>query len=201
MPEGAEAEIAPQGARCAAHVEAPASNVCARCGDYGCPSCARRDAVAVYCARCFETIKQARREHFGEATLGQRFANYLIDSFLGVMALALAFGLALGVLGFEALLDEIPDLVFRVALIVIYYVTLEGFFGTTLGKLITRTMVIAQDGGKAGFGRILGRSLIRLVPFEGFSFWFSDHGWHDAWSKTRVVRLTPGKLDRWQSLK
>jgi len=35
---------------------------------------------------------------------------------------------------------------------------------------------------------VLARTAIRCIPFEPFSFLGSDpEGWHDNWSKTRVV--------------
>jgi hypothetical protein len=47
--------------------------------------------------------------------------------------------------------------------------------------------VIDEYGNKPDFEKLIIRSLIRLVPFEIFSCWFSDRGWHDRWSDTFVV--------------
>ncbi|WP_430454172.1 hypothetical protein [Rhodopirellula europaea] len=48
------------------------------------------------------------------------------------------------------------------------------------------------DGGKAGFGKILGRSLARMIPFDPLSYLFGDKrlGWHDTLSGTRVIDIS-----------
>jgi hypothetical protein len=64
----------------------------------------------------------------------------------------------------------------------------EALFGRTLGKLVTRTRVVSESGAPATFWQLLMRTLYRLMPFEGFSFLATRRpGWHDRWSKTRVV--------------
>lgn len=76
-------------------------------------------------------------------------------------------------------------------IVVLYYVPFETGFGRTPAKLITGTKVVSEDGGPPGLGRVLGRTLVRMVPFEVFSFLGGDGrpvGWHDSWSGTRVVR-------------
>ncbi len=72
--------------------------------------------------------------------------------------------------------------------LVLYYLSSEALFGRTLGKLVTRTRVVSESGGPATFWQLLMRTLYRLMPFEGFSFLATRRpGWHDRWSKTRVV--------------
>jgi len=69
-----------------------------------------------------------------------------------------------------------------------YYWGLETLFGATVGKRVTGTRVVAVDGGQATAWQILGRTLIRFLPIEAFSFMSSyPVGWHDRWSNTRVV--------------
>ena len=70
-----------------------------------------------------------------------------------------------------------------------YFVVMEAMFQRTLGKFLTGTKVVAQDGGRPSFGQILGRSCARFIPFEAFSFLGGKHpvGWHDSLSGTRVV--------------
>ena len=69
-----------------------------------------------------------------------------------------------------------------------YYLIQEGFWGRTLAKLITGTRVVALDGSPPAFLRILERTFVRLVPFEPLSF-LSSTGWHDEWSRTKVVYI------------
>lgn len=70
----------------------------------------------------------------------------------------------------------------------LYYILSEIIFKTTAGKIITRTVVIRQNGQKLRIQDALVRSLLRLVPFEQLSF-FSNHpvGLHDTISNTRVI--------------
>lgn len=135
---------------------------------------------------------QAAQPHYGDASLGQRFANVVLDYF-GVMMFAAVIGFVSAVVVGPDALDEIPDQLFGIGAMTAYYVLLEGLTGRTLGKLVTRTRVIGEDDEKPTWPRILGRSLARFVPFEMFSFLGGDEprGWHDRWSRTRVVRLQP----------
>ena len=57
--------------------------------------------------------------------------------------------------------------------------------GKTLGKLITRTRAVRNDGAVLTFKDALLRSLVRLVPFEVFSG-FGTYTWHDQWTNTMV---------------
>jgi uncharacterized RDD family membrane protein YckC len=71
---------------------------------------------------------------------------------------------------------------------VFYYTLCEKLFkGYTLGKLITGTRAMRQDGEALTFKDALLRSLSRLVPFEVFSG-FSTLPWHDSWTNTMVVK-------------
>ena len=70
----------------------------------------------------------------------------------------------------------------------VYYTICEkAFKGYTLGKLISGTRAIREDGKELTFKDALLRSLSRLVPFEIFSV-FGDRPWHDAWTKTMVIK-------------
>lgn len=69
----------------------------------------------------------------------------------------------------------------------IYYILFEHFLQRTLGKFLTKTLVIDIYGNKPEIGTNILRNIIRLVPFEVFSCLFSPRGWHDRWSDTFVV--------------
>lgn len=119
--------------------------------------------------------------NFQDATNGTRFLNLFID---GIAAGVVAFMVVLmlkDVLGAGA---AFASLLFRPC----YYVFFESVFQQTPGKMITGTRVITEWGGKPSVGQVIKRTLIRFVPFEPFSFLGSTTGWHDRWSKTRVVR-------------
>jgi len=136
------------------------------------------------------------------ASKGQRFVNWLIDNLLMRFALSYPAGLLLGLI-----LGEVaPEILYANAdgsmsatllllayLVVIfnyifYYTLCEKLFrGYTLGKLISGTRAIRQDGQELTFKNALLRSLSRIVPFEVFSG-FSDMPWHDQWTDTMVVQ-------------
>lgn len=74
-------------------------------------------------------------------------------------------------------------------LYLVYYILFEGITGgRTLGKLITGTKAIREDGSNMGWGTVIKRNLIRFVPFEIFSYFGTPcQPWHDSWSDTMVI--------------
>jgi uncharacterized RDD family membrane protein YckC len=146
------------------------------------------------------------QDQFVYATQGQRFLNWLIDNVLlryGLTYLtAMGVGLLLSVLAPDFLteLAYTSDgggmssglILLSLAIVylnyIIYYTVCEKLFrGYTLGKIITGTRAIRQDGGELTFKDALLRSLSRCVPFEVFSG-FSTLTWHDSWTDTMVVK-------------
>lgn len=125
------------------------------------------------------------------ASTGQRFLNYLLDA-VGVTLAAAAIGFCVGVAGvYEESAAILDSWAFGIGLMVVYYVVFEGLTGRTPGKLVTGTRVVALSGDQPGFAQVLGRTLSRFVPLEPLSFLGGSGrpvGWHDSWSKTRVVR-------------
>lgn len=133
------------------------------------------------------------------ASIHQRFLNYLIDSLLMRFAIGYATGYLLGRFlwavspntAYEWFGEENLLAGYIVALFnhLVYYTICESAFkGYTLGKLITGTRAIREDGNEITFKDALLRSLSRLVPFEPFSIWFGSGLWHDTWTKTRVIK-------------
>lgn len=132
------------------------------------------------------------------ASNGQRFFNYLIDSLFMQFAIVFVTDYLLS----QFLLAVSPATVYSwfregnllasytVALLnhLIYYSICEkAFKGYTLGKLITGTRAIREDGEELTFKDAFLRSLSRLVPFEALSI-FGNGLWHDTWTKTRVIK-------------
>ncbi len=78
----------------------------------------------------------------------------------------------------------------------IYYFSLESLFGRTIGKVVTGSIVVDENGIKPGFKIICIRTLCRLIPFEAFSFLSkSARFWHDSFSKTYVVEKKDLEID------
>lgn len=132
------------------------------------------------------------------ASHGQRFANYLIDYICQVVMMFGAFVIILMVASSSgnkniiADIESVTDIVkyaFVTLIILIYYNVFEIFFSVTIGKLITNTVVVDRNGNKPTTDEILIRSICRLIPFEILSFLGAPgRGWHDAISKTYVVK-------------
>lgn len=136
------------------------------------------------------------------ATQGQRFLNWFID-FIVLQVLGGAAGFVLGIVYASATIankgaftkeDEaqVQILGFILGLVVTlaYYTLMEALFQRTVGKFVTGTMVISDDGSRPSAGQILGRSFSRFIPFEHFSFLGGKEprGWHDSLAGTRVIK-------------
>lgn len=134
------------------------------------------------------------------ASQNKRLLNFLIDRILVVMmavGIGMMFGVFLFVIGSDRMdQDHLAtlDILFNIVLygaLFFYYAGMEAIFGMTIAKLVTGTRVVSADGGKAGFGQVLGRTFARMIPFEAVSFLVGDTttGWHDSLSGTRVINV------------
>lgn len=126
------------------------------------------------------------------ASSGKRFANYLIDT-IGYLILCFIIGIYIAFTSPE-LLDRISKeksltgYVFSFLCFYFYYFGLEALTGMTLGKLITGTKVVNEEGLKPGIMDLALRTICRFIPFEPLSLLGEDKlGWHDTLSKTKVV--------------
>jgi len=138
-----------------------------------------------------------------EASVGQRFLNYLIDALLMQYTLAfaatwilvkilMAFSpeTAYQLFGTDRETTDVLVASYLIAIVnyLFYYTLCEKLFnGYTLGKLITGTRAIKENGKELSFRDALLRSLTRLVPFEAFSA-LGGHPWHDRWTGTMVIK-------------
>lgn len=91
--------------------------------------------------------------------------------------------------------DYINGIIFNIILastllisIFTYYSMLEFYFQKTLGKIVTRSKVVAENGEKVTFRKIILRTICRFIPIDWISFIFSRKGMHDKLSKTKVIR-------------
>jgi hypothetical protein len=98
------------------------------------------------------------------ASQGQRFGTFLLDLiFYNLFAVAL--GLALGFIGWVESIRDIDDHLLGAVILLLYYTPQEACFGRTLGKLIIGTKAVNLNGTELSFGRALGRTLCRFIPF------------------------------------
>jgi len=109
-----------------------------------------------------------------------RFINYVID-------LSIIYGIT------KYCINLGHDLNIRYVFIFIflsYYILFEWFTnGKTIGKYLTKTRAIKDNGSSIEFKESFMRSLIRIAPFEPIICLFTDYGygWHDRWTNTIVV--------------
>jgi len=157
-----------------------------------CPECGQKLKIGIkFCSQCgfkLAGLKSTKKED--TVTRKTRFINAIIDNWLGLSICGYILGFFGGVFGFIP--EDMSDdgwIVFGVFVYFFYYIFTEYFTGKTLGKLMTGTKVVLEDGSKPLFSTLFIRTLVRLIPFEAFSFLNKDvRGWHDKWSRTRVIK-------------
>jgi len=134
------------------------------------------------------------------AGLGKRFANYLID--------VVAFAVFLMVIGFVSALispaaiefwedveaNPIVDRLLSMLLYGLFMGLQETIFkGGSIGKMITGTRAVREDGSRIDARTAFLRGLSRMVPFEPLSA-LGRSPWHDSWTKTVVIDLRKSTL-------
>ena len=137
----------------------------------------------------FQEFGSSRR--ITPAGKGLRFANFIIDSVVNTLIFYGAAILAAVVWEDEGLafIEDFRGNLLSLFLTLAYYVFLEATTGRTLGKMITGTKVVNDQGEMPSFGQTIGRSLCRFIPFEAFSFLGqTGRGWHDSLANTYVVQ-------------
>jgi uncharacterized RDD family membrane protein YckC len=101
--------------------------------------------------------------------IGPRLVAQIIDGIVLIILYfvlgAAAFGaFTFNVLGFAALgFMGAYGLVF-----LLYFIVLEGFFGATVGKMVTKIKVVQEDGSPCGLVPSVVRNLLRII--DGLPF-------------------------------
>jgi uncharacterized RDD family membrane protein YckC len=129
------------------------------------------------------------------ASHGKRLANYFIDQIGCVLFLVIVI-LALRAIGGPTSdrMRETLSAPFTGNLLVTFLYSFlmsvqeSVLRGKSLGKLITRTRAIQEDGNPMTTEKAFLRNLIRLVPFNPLSALGNPaRPWHDRWSHTIVI--------------
>ncbi len=110
------------------------------------------------------------------ANKGIRFTNYIINVLI--------------IFGITKFLDGNSSGNFFLVIFLLYYIFFEWLTnGKTIGKYITKTRAIKDNGQLLTFKESILRSVIRLIPIEPTICLITDnaYGWHDRWTKTIVV--------------
>ena len=114
-----------------------------------------------------------------EVNKGLRIINFIIDLFV--------IGLISEVLNI-ALNTRNPTII-SYLVYVLYYLLFELYNGQTLGKKMTRTVVVDNDDLKPKFTKIILRTIMRLNPLDTLSYLFGqEQGTHDLLSRTRLIK-------------
>lgn len=138
---------------------------------------------------------------FDYASTKQRFINFLFDTVILVNLMSLIIGGIIGIImvinGIDVgssdilnhpVISRLFNYVVGCICIICLYTLMEGSTkGRSLGKLVTRTQVLKEDGSIITYKDAFLRSLCRIVPFEMFSA-LGGYPWHDRWTKTIVVK-------------
>ena len=137
-----------------------------------------------------EKIEKEKEFNSKKVSSWIRLANYAID-FTASIVLFIILGLIIGL--FYNIENEYISHSFIYALLVItnfgYYIFMEYKYQRTLGKFITKTIVLTKDGKKTKFSDILARTFCRLIPFDWLSYFFTSNGLHDRLSNTTVIKM------------
>ena len=172
--------------------------ICEKCKDEipnfleDCPKCSGNDIKFIYQNSNVDTSKT-----FYLANNIKRLLNFFFDTIVIIIIIRI-FGYWLWVIenflkSFNIPLEILNSIIdtIRLALIILlsssYYIFLETIFGRTIGKFITQTRVIRQDGANPTIIDIFVRTVLRFIPLEAISFFRSQIGWHDYLSGTIVV--------------
>jgi uncharacterized RDD family membrane protein YckC len=132
------------------------------------------------------------------ASTGQRLVNYIVDNIV-VRLLLFLFVSIVDQTQFLARAADDFLLLFILAIIGLligYYWVGEFVWGRTVGKLLTGTKVVTDEGYRPSALSVLGRTFARIVPFEAFSIFFDSDRlmWHDTWAGTMVVDVNKSVL-------
>ncbi len=128
-----------------------------------------------------------------QASGGKRFANYIIDRIVFYVVIMIMLNV-IDMIRFNAGDQDnsgsalIESLVIIIAF-ALYIFGFEVIFkGKTIGKFITGTRAVNQDGSNISAKTAFLRGLCRLIPFEPFSaLGTPSYPWHDSWTRTYVI--------------
>jgi hypothetical protein len=152
---------------------------CIKCGLLNPPNAARCDCGFDFASKELKPLEGRTLV----ATDHLRFVNFLVDV-TAIVVLDLVARIAMQRLGVQPVFGVLGSIV-----TFLYYFICESTSRRTLGKLVTRTVVVAPGFPYPSLAAIAVRSACRLIPLEVVSgllpgrrgFW-----WHDSLSGTCV---------------
>jgi len=127
-----------------------------------------------------------------EAGSGRRLANWFIDGiffYLVLVVLVMMVDITPFMYLGAGIFNSIVNRLVGSLMYGLFMGLVEAIFkGKTLGKLITQTRAVNEDGSPITPKTAMLRGLCRAVPFEIFSALGSPpYPWHDRWTHTYVI--------------
>ena len=126
---------------------------------------------------------------------GTRLIHTIVDSiclFILIFFLSFILGLFSFIFGDFLNINDLTISLLEFTTILLafflYFVYMEFKFQKTVGKYITKTKVIMNDGRKPDLNEIFIRTACRLIPLDNISFIFTKNGFHDRLSNTTVIK-------------
>ena len=116
-----------------------------------------------------------------EISKGTRIINFIIDLIIIYIVYIIISVIINTFFNFS-----IPNIIYYLIYLA-YYFIFESYNAQTIGKMITKTVVVDLNNLKPNIRRIVLRTILRLNPFDAFSYLFGrEQGAHDRLSKTRL---------------
>jgi len=133
-----------------------------------------------------------QQPYFTDASLWQRVLHPVIDVVVSIMLFSPLMQLFIYIKSgsYDMQFSSVSETVLFGMIVLsrlVYYLLFEAVLGITPAKLLTETRVINSEGKTPAPETIAGRTFLRLIPFESFSF-FGYKGLHDKLSNTSVVK-------------
>lgn len=139
-----------------------------------------------------------------QASSGKRLANYFIDLII-FYVIVFIVGMIIAVTSPSSLEDgdglisdnSLLERLFWLFMYGVYMAIVEGIFkGRSVGKFVTGTKAVNEDGSAISFSTAMARGFSRIVPFEPFSALGNpSFPWHDRWNKTYVIDIKNSELN------
>lgn len=123
---------------------------------------------------------------------GLRFVNFLLDTTIYFLLLIVV----LIILEKDFALENIKWI--ACILYFLYYFLFEYFKGQTIGKMVTKSVVVSTGGNNNFyFIQLFLRTVMRFIPLDIFSYLFAGRGLHDRISRTNTidVKITGTRMD------
>jgi uncharacterized RDD family membrane protein YckC len=117
---------------------------------------------------------------------GPRIGYWLLDTICILLLTGGAIFTCFALIEDRRLLSEVVNFL-AATISLVFYFLFEFFYQQTPGKMILGYVVINDKAHDPTMRDIAIRTICRMLPFEAFSCFSENGGWHDRFSQTYVV--------------